>query len=249
MNESDDVLRACWAALAADHRGRTSTAAVAAIEATIVDVLARYREPQRRYHTAAHVAAVLHHVDGLLRRVGSDTSTNSAAGAAGADSIDVDVVRAAALFHDVIYDPSSETNEADSARFAVTALGPLGWSAGRVRRVAELIGATAGHVSSPEERVVAGEAVRDSSISDMDVLLDADLAVLGAEAPVYATYASGVRSEYAHVGAEQWTTGRAAVLRALLGRAVIYRTPAMRADREHQARRNMAGELNELNRP
>lgn len=234
MSRPDDVLRECWGALVGP---RPEGAPRHDADGAIDGVVGRYCEPHRRYHTAAHVASVLGHVDRL-------TGVYAA--------VDAAVVRAAALFHDVVYDPASTTNEADSAEYAVTVLSSFGWTQTRLDRVAELIEATAGHVDP--DTTVAGthdgqlavapqpdDAVRQ--VDDMDVLLDADLSILGASPSAYADYVAGVRFEYRHVDDELWTIGRAAVLRSLVGRWAIYRTPVMHNERETQARTNLADEL------
>ena len=69
-------------------RGAGATAPDDAITAAGADVEARWAEPHRRYHTTAHLHAVLSNVDTL---------------AAQAD--DPDLVRLAAWFHDAVYDP------------------------------------------------------------------------------------------------------------------------------------------------
>ena len=125
---------------------------------------------------------------------------------------DLGAVLAAAFYHDAVYDPRATDNEDQSARLAVRVLGELGWSAARCDTVARLVRATAGHDAD-------GDA-------DCAVLLDADLAVLGAEPAAYQAYVTGVRAEYAHLDAAAWRTGRAAVLRDLLARRPLYATGA-----------------------
>lgn len=178
-------------------------------------VLARHREPLRRYHTATHVMWVCRHVDRL---------------AAAHPVADLDAVRMAALFHDAIYDPRSTTNEIDSARLAVDRLTELGWAERRCDHVRRLIEATAGHGA-------------DGADTDTAVLLDADLAILGAAPNDYQAYVTGVRAEYAHVPDDAWRTGRAAVLDHFLERSAVYATATMRAEREARARANLEAEL------
>ncbi len=179
-------------------------------------LLARHREPHRRYHTATHVMWVCRHVDRLARAH---------------PLADVDAVRAAALFHDAVYDPRSTTNEHDSADVADRRLAELGWSAARRQRVRSLIEATAGHAAPAD------------TDTDTAVLLDADLAVLGAPPNDYLAYVAGVRAEYHHVGDDDWRVGRSAVLDGFLARPSIYATTTMRAEREHRARANLRAEL------
>jgi predicted metal-dependent HD superfamily phosphohydrolase len=184
------------------------------------ELVTRHAEPHRHYHTAAHVARVLHHVGRLLVIHGQ--------------GVDRDAVVAAALFHDAIYDPRSSTNEADSARLAADHLGRLGWDDTRIAEVATLIEATVGHSATTPAAAV---------------LLDADLAVLGGAPESYGRYVAGVRAEYSFVSDDAWRAGRAAVLRSFLDRSHIFATDAMAGECEQQARRNMAAELAGLQSP
>ena len=177
-------------------------------------LLARYREPHRRYHSLVHVLRVLRDVDALL-------STETVA--------DPDAIRLAAWYHDAVYDPEATggANEEASARLAEHALGELGQSRARIDAVVRLVRATAGH---------------EPSQPDEAVLIDADLAVLGADAATYGAYARGVRREYGHLDEATWRHGRALVLRSFLGRSIIYSTVAGHRW-EATARANLAAEL------
>lgn len=187
-------------------------------EAAFEGVLARHRESHRRYHTATHVMWVCRHVDRLV---------------AAHPVTDLSALLAAAVFHDAVYEPSSATNEADSAALADTRLAELGWSDDRRSDVRRWILATAGH----------GAAHGDTATA---VLCDADLAILGAPANEYLAYASGVRAEYAHVADDAWRTGRTHVLEHFLGLPSIYATSTMRDEREHRARANLTAEVASL---
>ena len=199
-------------------------------EQVLEHLLARHREPHRRYHTATHVMWVCRHVDHLLAHHPVD---------------DADAVHAAALFHDAVHDPRSTTNEVDSAALAERQLTQVGWSQERTRRVAGLVLATA-HLDRADRADRAGPDVRTDTAAD--VLLDADLAILGAEPASYRAYVTGVRAEYAHVDDRAWTLGRAGVLEHFLATDSLYRTSTMRADRERRARANLGAELRTLQR-
>jgi predicted metal-dependent HD superfamily phosphohydrolase len=178
------------------------------------ELLGRYREAHRHYHTVKHLSSVLATADEILATVsGSDPTA----------------VRLALFFHDAVYDPRSTTNEADSAEVARRVLGELGVDQSRVDAVAALVEATASHDN------VAGDRERA-------VVNDADLAILAASPAVYGAYVNGVRAEYAHVDDAAWRVGRSAVLRELLARAAIFATEPMRAH-EARARANLAAEL------
>jgi predicted metal-dependent HD superfamily phosphohydrolase len=177
------------------------------------ELLARWGEPHRRYHTTAHLAAVLDRLEEL---------------GAGDYAADPGAVVLAAWFHDAVYDPRAGggENERRSAALARRVLGPDP----RAAEVARLVELTAGH--DPAEGDRNGEA-----------LCDADLAVLAGPPEAYAAYAAAVRQEYGFVPEDDFRAGRAAVLRQLLGLPRLFRTPYGRAYWEATARGNLEGEL------
>jgi predicted metal-dependent HD superfamily phosphohydrolase len=203
---SDDAeLLAAWTAAV----GNEPAARVAFDE-----VVARHREPHRRYHGVRHVTWVLRHVRELAEHV---------------PVADIDAIVVAAFFHDAVYDPRAADNEERSAQLAERVLEQLGWHAARRAVVGAMIRATAAHGAT-------GDA-------DTGVLLDADLAVLGADPAAYQAYVTGVRTEYAHVDRDAWRTGRGQVLRGLLAHRPLYATAPARARWEARAAANMASEL------
>ncbi|MBQ0904072.1 metal-dependent phosphohydrolase [Micromonospora sp. U21] len=178
-------------------------------------LLARWREPHRRYHTVAHLTAVLDVVDrhaGLADRA--------------------DLVRLAAWCHDAVYDPraAGDANERDSATLAGTVLTGLGLPAPAVAEVRRLVLLTAGHAAAPGDR-------------DGALLCDADLAVLAASPAAYDRYAAAVRQEYAHVPEPAFRAGRAAVLTGLLALPALFRLPPLASRWEQPARANLRREL------
>jgi predicted metal-dependent HD superfamily phosphohydrolase len=94
-------------------------------------------------------------------------------------------------------------------------------------------------------RLVMATAGHHPAAADEAMLVDADLAVLGASPNDYAAYVSGVRAEYAHVGAVQWRSGRAQVLQQFLGEPRLFHT-AWGARLEQRARANLTAELMSL---
>jgi predicted metal-dependent HD superfamily phosphohydrolase len=198
-------LRRTWRQVAGPHHDHVVDA-----------LLQRHHEPHRHYHTITHVMWVCRHVVEL---------------ASNHPVPDIQAVLAAALFHDAVYQPTSSTNEADSAALAIRHLRDMQWVDERVQVVGALIMATADH--------------RPGDIGQQ-VLLDADLAILGAPAGQYQAYATGVRAEYAHVSDQAWQAGRSRVLRQFLDRPNIYCTTTMRQARQHRARANLSAELASL---
>jgi predicted metal-dependent HD superfamily phosphohydrolase len=196
-----------WAALAG--------ASPAAAEAG-ADLLRRWSEPHRHYHSTGHLAAVLTAIDELA------ADEDAAA--------DLDAVRFAAWFHDAVYDGKPGDDEAASARLAREVLTALDRPATLVDEVERLVLLTAGHDPAPGDTNGA-------------VLCDADLAVLAGTPAQYAAYASAVRDDYAHVPDAAFAAGRAAVLDGLLDRPALFRTETGRSRWEEPARHNLRTEL------
>jgi predicted metal-dependent HD superfamily phosphohydrolase len=136
----------------------------------------------------------------------------------------------AAWLHDVVYDTRAADNEERSADQARALLRPLGLSEALLDEAARLILLTKCHRAESGDR--AGQ-----------VLLDADLAILGADEPAYDRYAVAIRREYAWVPEERYRAGRAAVLEGFLRRPRVYHTDAMHAQAEAAARRNLTREV------
>ncbi|WP_407550498.1 hypothetical protein QOM21_15180 [Streptomyces sp. Pv4-95] len=208
-------LRRRWAMTVAEARG-TKGAEDPDPDPYADNLLARWDEPQRRYHTSHHLADVLHHIDEL------------------ADcALDLATVQLAAWFHDAVYRPDRSENEERSASLAERALPELGVDAARTAEVARLVRLTITHDPAPEDL-------------DGAVLCDADLAVLAGSPEGYAAYAAAVREEYSFVPDPDFLVGRSAVLRQLLSLPRLFRTPLAYDWWEHIARRNLATELDLL---
>lgn len=192
----------------------TSVGSSAESQAAFDEVVGWHRQPHRRYHTVRHVTWVVRH----LHELAADEPVD-----------DLDAVVAAAFFHDAVYDPAANDNEEQSAALAGRMLAELGWPAARVDVVTRHVMATERHEPTDDH--------------DTNVLIDADLAVLGTEPAAYQAYLTGVRAEYGHVDDAAWGQGRGAVVRALLARQPLYTTPTGRARWEARARANLTAEL------
>ncbi len=180
------------------------------------NLLARWAEPQRRYHTTDHLVAVLGHID-VLEEYAEDPAA----------------VRLAAWFHDAVYLPDRSENEERSARLAERALRELGVGPARTDEVVRLVRLTVTHSPGPDD-------------ADGAVLCDADLAVLAAPPEAYAAYAAAVREEYGFVPDDAFRAGRSDVLRQLLALPQLFRTPYGEREWEERARRNIGAELERL---
>lgn len=187
--------------------------------AALTDLRRRYDEPQRRYHTIAHVRSVL--------------TTSQWLHGCGERVHDPGALMAAAWFHDAVYEPGAPDNEASSASLADKVLAGLGVVAKRRRGVVDLVLATADH--TPET-------------GDAAVLLDADLAVLAADERDYQAYAEAVREEFAFLPSPSFDAGRTEFISGMLSRRRIFATATARQRWETNARRNLSAELGRLSR-
>jgi predicted metal-dependent HD superfamily phosphohydrolase len=175
-----------------------------------------YQEPHRHYHNLEHIAEMLK-VAGKL----SDQAKNVLA------------IQLAIWFHDAIYDPKAKDNEEQSAQLAIRELQALRVPDSAVNEIAAMIRATA-HTEST------------SMDPDIAILLDADLAILGAEESRYRRYAAAIRREYSWAEEPAYREGRKRVLESFLKRPAIYRTARMHEVGDVPARRNLQAEIERL---
>jgi predicted metal-dependent HD superfamily phosphohydrolase len=158
------------------------------------NLIIRYNEPHRHYHTTKHLLHVLTMIDQL------------------AEDHDLFLVRLAAWYHDAIYAiPAGQvSNEEASARLALRELSRVGLEQEDLNQVARLVRLTETHLPGPRD-------------PEGELLCDADLAILASEPAEYADYIAAVRAEYLQVPEEQFMAGRLAVLTELADHE-IFRT-------------------------
>ena len=175
-------------------------------------LLNAYAEPQRHYHSQQHLTECLGHFD-QVRHLAEHPGE----------------IAIALWFHDAVYDVRGQSNERQSADWAMRALQTSGASVGMQQRVEQLIMATQ-HDATP---------VR----SDEQLLVDIDLAILGAAPERFAEYDRQVRAEYRWVPGFLYKMKRKEVLRSFLSRPSIYCTDYFRTHHEAQARINLSGRV------
>lgn len=134
-------------------------------------------------------------------------------------------VEMALWFHDAIYDVKGSGNEERSADWAHAALREAGVDAQVAERVRQLVLVTKhdGVPHSPDEQV----------------LVDIDLAILGAERPRFDEYEQQIRDEYGFVPGFLFRRKRKQILRTFLDRPVLYSTSTLRERLEVRARENL----------
>jgi predicted metal-dependent HD superfamily phosphohydrolase len=134
-------------------------------------------------------------------------------------------VEMALWFHDAIYDLKGSNNEARSADWAEEELLKAGVAAESASRVRELVLVTK-HTGVPET-------------CDEKVLVDIDLAILGASKARFTEYERQIREEYSYVPELLFRLKRREILQSFLDRPEIYSTPVLHTQLEAMARANL----------
>ena len=181
------------------------------------DLDRRYREPHRFYHTWGHVRVCLEEL-APARPVCRDQIA----------------VELALWCHDAVYDPRAKDNEKRSAAIARSAAVEMGLGESVAAETEALVLATT-HGEN--------EGERGTWATDIRVVLDVDLAILGRPPREFAAYEAGIRAEYSFLPDQDYRKGRRQVLESFLRRPLIYRTELFRERYERQARSNIQESL------
>jgi predicted metal-dependent HD superfamily phosphohydrolase len=131
MNEALNEWRTSW------HTALGDDVAVTWADAKFADLVGRYRESQRHYHTVEHILAVLHEVE----RLWGENPPQS--------------LLLAAWLHDIIYNPRANDNEEASAELARDWLTDARRSIELIREVSRLILLTKTHLVEAQDRLGA----------------------------------------------------------------------------------------------
>lgn len=174
------------------------------------DLMARYAEKHRHYHTVAHLVQLFETV--LAHREAVQN---------------FEAMAMAIFFHDAIYDTYRKDNEAQSALLAAKMMPVLGHSPSTTQWVCEAIQTTQNHQAPVNAN------------ADLHLLLDADLAILGSPPDRYRNYDAAIRREYSWVPYFLYRQKRRQALLQLAARQPLYYTPFMQELYEEQARKNL----------
>ncbi len=177
------------------------------------DLAAAYSSPGRYYHTLEHI----YHVLSTIKTLQSQAK-------------DLTALQLAAWFHDVVYDSQAQDNEEKSADYADRLLQSLEIPSNKIAATSHLIRNTKHHQAASDD-------------IDSQILLDADLAILGTNLVQYQEYARAIRQEYAWVPEAQYFRARRQVLERFLQRERIYFTDWMFEVAELAARHNLQAEI------
>lgn len=193
-------------------------------------LLQAWEQPHRAYHHSGHLSQMLTDLDRLYahRTLGSTPLA----------------LILAAWFHDAVYEGAPGEDERRSEQLASASLEPLvaaGLLSGHeLQMVRLLVRATATHELPESTDLPAGYKPED-----IELFLDADMAILASEPARYRRYLRGVRSEYSHCDDEAFRTGRTTFLRSTLRRERIFLSEEALKLWEEPARTNLHAELSE----
>lgn len=141
-------------------------------------------------------------------------------------------VELAIWFHDAVYQPGDENNEIKSAYLAERAMAVAGCSRDEAGTIRRMILATR-HNARPET-------------PDEALLIDLDLAILGAPVARFDRYEDDIRAEFHDLPWRDYVTGRRRVLRSFQDRPRIYQTDYFHERFDTQARANLTRSLKRL---
>jgi len=198
-------------------------------------IITHYSETHRLYHSISHLEDMFC----ILERTKSPIKSTA-------------IVNLAVFFHDIIYDPTSTTNEEDSAELFKT----LFIDDGDIKEVEPLLERRR---SQDREDIInqvyhyiimtkQHNVSNSEEDSDLQYFIDADMSILGQDRAIYSNYASAIRQEYCHVPHELYCEKRAGFLRSTLSctNRYIYASTLFRDSFEDKARDNLEWECSLL---
>jgi predicted metal-dependent HD superfamily phosphohydrolase len=179
-------------------------------------LMAGWQSPGRAYHTLQHLGECME----LLTRWGYLHKAKHE-------------IAVALWFHDFVYDPRATDNEDRSIDAARLMLGAEQIASPVIERIVQLITVTKHSSAAPQNE-------------NEQLLVDIDLAILGAAPGRFAQYCEQVRTEYSWVPFDVYREKRIAFLQSMVDRSKIFGLEAAALGRESAARRNIQNELGYL---
>ena len=136
----------------------------------------------------------------------------------------------AVLYHDAVYDPKNDDNELQSALLYELHCDDMGDTSDE--KVIQMILDTKDHIAT---------------IKESELLIDADLWILGSNIWTYAEYKKALKKEYEpFFTEEEMIAGRTAFIENMLDRENIFYTPDFQRCYTHNAKTNLEIEIQGL---
>jgi len=183
-------------------------------ESLWTDIESRYTTKNRHYHNLSHIFNMLKQLDEAQTEIK-----------------DLDSLKFAIWYHDIIYKSTKKDNEEKSALFALEKLKKINFEPERTQLTETLIVSTKKHNTLLTQN------------NDNAVLLDLDLSILGTDWNTYKKYISNIRQEYKVYPDFMYNPGRKKVLNHFLERENLYFTEHYKQQYEQQARENLSHEI------
>jgi predicted metal-dependent HD superfamily phosphohydrolase len=178
------------------------------------DIRSHYTSKDRNYHNLSH----LYNMFLLLEDIKTKIE-------------DLDSLKFAIWYHDIIYKSINKDNEEQSANFVEKVLKSFNFDDSRVKKIRKLILSTKKHELLSVEN------------NDNAYLLDLDLSILGTDWETYQLYIQSIRKEYKIYPNILYKPGRKKVLKHFLERESLYFTEQFKIKFEKQARENLKKEI------
>jgi predicted metal-dependent HD superfamily phosphohydrolase len=178
-----------------------------------------YGQPQRAYHSFAHVLEVAQHWRDIQERLCWRQPRETFL---------------AVLYHDAIYVAGKTDNERKSAQLAHSQLD--GVNGVNLDEVERLIILTASH----------GKLTLADVDQETALFLDCDMAIVGSPPERFSQYEKDIRAEYASTPHLLFQIGRRRFLQRLLGLPRIFLSEDFHRRLDHQARINLAVALKNI---
>lgn len=177
-------------------------------------VAGKYSESHRHYHTLDHIQHCLSQLD-KVRELAADP----------------DAIELALWFHDIVYEPSEDDNELQSARLFESLLGEH-MPRERAARIHRLIMATV-YPSEPED-------------GDERLMVDIDLSSFALPWEEFMRDTRALRAELAHVPEERFLAGKLRFLETMVSRPRFYLTDYFYDRFESTARSNIERHIRDV---
>ena len=184
------------------------------IDAFWKELEAHYKHKSRHYHNFVHIYNMLIQLDEFETEIS-----------------DLQALKFAIWYHDVIYKSTKKDNEEKSAEFAKTRLKSFNFEEKRIEIIRNHI------ISTKKHELISTET------NDNAILLDLDLSILGTDWDTYKIYIQNIRKEYAIYPNFMYKKGRKKVLQHFLERDALFFTEKYKTNFEQQARENLKREI------
>ena len=183
-------------------------------ESLWIEIKTQYKLNARYYHNFSHIDTMLKQAETHKEAIANHNA-----------------FLFAIWYHDIIYKPTKQDNEAQSAVLAKKRLKKLHLEQNTLENIEQLI------ISTKKHEIVLSETL------DNAYLLDIDLSILGSDWKTYQKYTENIRKEYRVYPSFIYNKGRKQVLQSFLERDTLFFTQPYQSKFETQARKNILKEI------